>query len=126
MDSGLNIIVEEYVTPTNKNAKINIDTLISRFKNRNSTIVILKGTRLYNGKSSIVYLVSKDENCSILENAYREGSKANLKITKRNNVKNSYFEFSVWCIMRIGKGQLTGSNMNMLNDNENYKCYKVI
>lgn len=126
MEQELSVIVEEYITPTNKNAKININKLVSRFKNRNNIFVILKGARLYNGKSSIIYLVGKDENCNILENMFRDGSKGNIRITKRNNIKNSYFDFSVWCIMRIGKGQITGSNMNMLNDDEDYKCYKVI
>ena len=126
MEQNLDITVEEYTTPTNKGATISIESLVSRFKNRKKSFVILKGARIYNGKSSIVYIVGKDANCDIIENIYRDGSKGNIRITKKNNVKNSYFDFSVWNIMRIGKGQITGSNMNMLNDNTKYKCYKVM
>lgn len=126
MNYSYDIIVEEYITPTNKEGKITIEKLVSRFNNRNNAVVILKGAKLYNGKSSIVYIIGKDNACDILEKVYRESNMGNKKITKKNNVKNSYFEFSVWSIMRIGKGQITGSNMNMLNDNEKYKCYKVI
>lgn len=126
MEQILDIIVEEYVTPSNKSATINIESLVSRFKNRKNSFVILKGARIYNGKSSIVYLIGKDAACDIVENMYRDGSKGNIRITKRNKLKNSYFDFSVWSIMRIGKGQITGSNMNMLNDDTKYKCYKVI
>lgn len=126
MGNDFNVLVEEYITPTNKKGKITIERLVSRFTHRKSAVVVLKGARLYNGKSSIVYIIGKDDNCDILEKVYRESSNGNIRITKKNNVKNSYFDFSVWNIMRIGRGQVTGSNMNMLNDDEEYKCYKVI
>lgn len=125
MEKDSNVIVQEYITSNKKDSKVNIDSLISRFKNRNSNFVILKGAKLLNGKSYIVYIIGKDDYCNILENMYRNGSKCNTRITKKNRVKNSYFDFSVWSIMRIGNGQITGSNMNMLNDDEKYKCYKI-
>lgn len=117
------ITVNEYTTPTNKEGVVDIDTLVSRFKNRRKTCIILKGTKYVKEKTQIVYLIDKTENKSVLESVYRNGNK--IKVAKKNNVKNSYFDFVTWDIMRVSNGQITGSNMNMLNDDEKYKCYIV-
>ena len=126
MDNNFNTLVEEYTTPTNKGATININVLVSRFKNRKNSFVIVKGAKLYNGRSSIIYLVAKDNNCDKLETIFKNSIICNTTIAKKNKIKNSYFDFSPWDIMRIGNGQITGSNMNMLNDDTKYKCYKVV
>lgn len=126
MENTFDILVEEYITPTNKGATVHLETLVSRFKNRKNSFIIIKGAKIYNGKSSIVYLVAKDASCDKLEMVYKNSVKGNAKVAKKNNIKNSYFDFSPWDVMRIGNGQITGSNMNMLNDDTKYKCYRVL
>lgn len=120
---NLYIMVGNY---NNEGSKTNIDSLINKFKNKDGTFAVLKGTKLHNGKSSIIYILGRGNRCSILENVFRDSSKGNVKITKVNKTRKSHFDFSAWSIMRLGNGQLTGNNMNMLNDNEKYSCYEVI
>lgn len=119
-----NITVKEFSIQDNKVYKTNIKELINNYKDSKYNFVILKGTRKFNNKLNIVYIICKDDKCKILENIYKNNKC--IKITKKNKVKNSYFEFSTWDIMRLGNGQMTGSNMNMVNDSEEYNCYIVI
>lgn len=120
MNRVYQLSVEEHNTDTNNS----ISNLIDRIAKTYDTVTILKGAKIYNGKSSIVYIIGSNENSNKLDMIYRNNKK--VVVAKRNKTKNSYFEFSTWDILRINNGQITGSNMNMLNDNDKYRCFKVV
>lgn len=117
------IKVKQYTTISNKSGYITIRKLVNNLKRCKKASVILKGVRKSRDASIIIYIISKDDN-KILENIYK--SNKVLKITKQNKEKDSYFDFVAWDILKINNGQITGSSMNILNDNEEYNCYILI
>lgn len=117
------VVVKQYKTISNKSEFITIRKLVNSLKRCKKASIILKGARKYKDTSTIIYIISKGDT-KILENIYK-GNKV-VKITKQNKEKNSYFDFVAWDILKINNGQVTGSSMNILNDNEEYSCYILI
>ena len=102
-----------------------IKDLLKKCKRTKRNYIILKGIK----KTSkycreIVYLIAYDENVRTLENIFKCNKE--VRIAKANRCKYSYFDFATWDILRISNGQVTGSSMNMVNDETNYYVYDVV
>lgn len=124
VSKNVDLYIGEYKALNENNNRYTITELIAKFKASKVNVIILKGTKIYNNKPYIIYIVSKGKETGKLEKIYRNNKK--IRIAKKNNKKNSYFEFSTWDIIRLNRGQITGSNMNMLNDNEKYSSFVVL
>lgn len=101
--------------------KHSLQSLTDQYSNLGYTLAILKGTKLYRNKSIITYIIALDENTKALESIYSR--REEIEVLKRNKVNTTKFKFIPWDILKISSGQLTGSNMNMLNDTNEYSCY---
>jgi hypothetical protein len=103
---------------------LNIKKLVSKLKRNKKNNVILKGCKKVGDSRIIVYIVATGDETKSLERIFK--GNCEVMVAKMNNVKRSYFNFATWDILRINNGQVSGSSMNMLNDEEYYSCYKVI
>jgi hypothetical protein len=109
---------------SNIDLELNIKKLVSRLKRNKKNNVILKGCRKIGDSRMIIYIVATGDETKALERVFKNNCE--IRVAKINNVKRSYFNFSTWDILRVNNGQISGSSMNMLNDNELYNCYKVV
>lgn len=96
-----------------------ISELIRKLKRYSKQTVIYKGIKIKSsGNPEIIYVIAIGEKVELSRNIIECGH--DTVITKKNTARDSYIKFICWDKLCINNGQLTGSNMNMLNDTRKY------